>query len=103
MRTSDNELVAAIKDISIGEASASTMRFLELHRRPLNVPDSRKLVLFGLRINAELHNLDCLQNQVGELTTYKAEDHGNQQQLRHLIVPKVSLSFLGVIYYFYSC
>ena len=89
MRTSDSELVAPIKEVSVGEASTTTMHFLESHRRPLDVPDSNKLLLFGLRMNAELHNLDCLQSVPGQSTTYKAVDHGSQSQLRHVIAPKV--------------
>lgn len=34
----------------------------------------KKLVLYGQRINAELHNAECLSDHPGEMYTYDAVD-----------------------------
>ena len=89
MRTSNVELVTAVKEISQGEASVNTLQFLESCRKPLTVDDRSKLVLFGLRINAQMHNLDCVMKHPGNFQTYRAVDDGSQKRLSQLIAPKV--------------
>ena len=90
MRTSDQELALACKQLAKGCLSAESFAFLQATDRPLMVSDSQKVVLFSKNFDSWAYNGDCLNKFPGEARLYLAEESGDKRALKQMRVAKVT-------------
>ena len=88
VRQDEPELIAAINELSIGDPSESSVKFLRSLKRPIPHSDNT-VFIYGTNFDVDFYNYDQLQKLNGIMYIYKSNDKGNKKLCKLIPAPKV--------------